>query len=239
MPSPRGHATAASLNDAIAALGEFYGRPQPLPTKDPFELVLLENVAYLAPAARRRQAFELLRQTIGTQPQAILAATRASLERVTAHGILKSRFATKLRECAQTALDAASLDCVARGPIEDARRALQKFPGIGAPTADKILLFAGRLACLAPESNGLRVLARLGFFDEKLSYPRMYSASLVAADELGGKIPRLQAAHLLLHQHGQTLCKRSSPLCTQCPLAGICAHVNRYRAPVQRGAAVS
>jgi endonuclease III len=232
-------ATALSLSDAIAALRKFYGRPQAPPTKDPFELILLENVAYLAPAARRRQAFELLEETVGTQPEAILAATQASLERVTAYGILKSRFAAKLRECAQKALDAGNLDSVLQGPIEDARWALRKFPGIGAPTADKILLFAGRLACLAPESNGLRVLARLGLFDEKLSYPRMYSASLVAANELGGRIPLLQEAHLLLHQHGQTLCKRSSPLCTQCPLVGVCAHVNRYRAPVQRGAAVS
>ena len=239
MPSPAVPATVVPLSEAIAALRKFYGHPQPLPTKDPFELVLLENVAYLAPAARRRQAFELLKQTIGTQPESILAATRASLERVTSHGILKARFATKLRECAQTAVDAGSLDSVLQGPIENARRALRKFPGIGAPTADKILLFSSRLACLAPESNGLRVLARLGLFDEKMSYPRMYSASLVAVDELGGKIPILQEAHLLLHQHGQTLCKRSSPQCTQCPLAGVCAHATRYRGQVQRGAAAS
>jgi endonuclease III len=224
--------TALSLGAAIAALCEFYGRPQPLPTKDPFELILLENVAYLAPAARRREAFELLKQTIGTAPQSILAASRVSLERITAYGILKSRFATKLRECAQIALDrfGGNVDSALQGPIESARAALQKFPGIGVPTADKILLFCGRLACLAPESNGLRVVARLGFFDEKLAYARMYRASLVAAEQLSGKIPALQEAHLLLHQHGQTMCKRASPQCGQCPLAGECAHVNRYRA---------
>jgi A/G-specific adenine glycosylase len=224
--------TALSLSAAIAALREFYGRPQPLPTNAPFELILLENVAYLAPAARRREAFELLQQTIGTEPEAILAATRASLERVTAYGILKSRFAAKLRECAQMVVDlfAGNLDAAMQGPIENARRVLRKFPGIGEPTADKILLFSGRLASLAPESNGLRVLARLGFFDEKLAYVRMYRASLVAAEEFSAKIPALQEGHLLLHQHGQTLCKRASPQCGQCPLASECAHVNRYRA---------
>jgi A/G-specific adenine glycosylase len=209
-----------------------YGRPQPLPTADPFGLILLENVAYLAPAARRRQAYELLQQTVSTEPQAILAATRTALERVTAYGILKSRFAAKLRECAQLAVDlfAGNLAAAMHGPIENARRVLRKFPGIGEPTADKILLFSGRLASLAPESNGLRVLARLGFFDEKLAYARMYRESLVAAQALSEKIPVLQEAHLLLHQHGQTLCKRASPQCGQCPLAGQCAHVSRYRA---------
>jgi endonuclease III len=232
MPSPAAPAAAITLSEALTTLRKFYGHPQSLPTQDPFELIVLENVAYLAPAARRRQAFELLRQTIGTKPQAILAATRAALEHVTAHGILKSRFAAKLRECAQMAVDlfAGNLEAAMHGPIENARRTLRKFPGIGEPTADKILLFSGRLASLAPESNGLRVLARLGFFDEKLAYARMYRASLVAAEQLSGKIPALQEAHLLLHQHGQTLCKRASPQCGQCPLAGECAHVNRYRA---------
>ena len=148
MPSPPVPATVVRLSDAIATLRKFYGRPQSLPTKDPFELILLENVAYLAPAARRREAFELLQKTIGTKPELILAATRAALERVTAYGILKSRFAAKLRECAQTAVDlfAGNLDTALHGPIENARRALRKFPGIGEPTADKILLFCGRLA---------------------------------------------------------------------------------------------
>jgi endonuclease III len=231
MQSPRVQATAISLRDAITALRKFHGCPQPLPTQDPFELILLENVVYLAPPARRREAFELLRQTIGTQPESILAASAAALERVTAYGILKSRFATKLRDCAQTAIDVGNLDTAMHGSIENARHVLQKFPGIGVPTADKVLLFSGRFACLAPESNGLRVLARLGFFDEKLSYPQMYRAGLVVAQELGEKIPALQEAHLLLHQHGQTLCKRTSPQCGQCPLAaGGCAHVNRYQA---------
>lgn len=233
MPSPGVLATAAPLSETIATLGKFYGRPHPAPTRNPFELILLENVAYLAPAARRRQAFELLQQTIGAEPQAILAATQASLERVTGYGILKSRFAAKLRECAQMAVDmfAGNLEAAMHGPIDNARRVLRKFPGIGEPTADKILLFSGRLAVLAPESNGLRVLARLGFFDEKLAYARMYRASLVVAEQqLSGKIPALQEAHLLLHQHGQTLCKRASPQCGQCPLAGECAHVNRYGA---------
>jgi endonuclease III len=232
MLSPAVLATVVPLSEAIATLRKFYGHPPPLPTSDPFELILLENVAYLAPAVRRREAFELLKQSIGTQPESILAASQASLERVTAYGILKSRFAAKLRECAQTAVDlfAGNLDAAMHGPIENARRVLRKFPGIGEPTADKILLFSGRLACLAPESNGLRVLARLGFFDEKLAYARMYRAGLAAGEELSGKIPALQEAHLLLHQHGQTLCKRASPQCAQCPLTGECAHVNRYRA---------
>jgi endonuclease III len=221
--------TVVSPSDAIATLRRFYGRIEPPPTRNAFELILFENVAYLAPAPRRLQAFELLKQSIGTAPPEILGATRASLERVAAHGILKARFADKLRECARIAVDlyAGDIGAELRGPIESARSALRKFPGIGAPGADKILLFCGRAACLAPESNGLRVLARLGFIDEDKSYARMYRASAAVEQQLPAKIPQMQQAHLLLHRHGISLCKRSSPRCRECPLANKCAYYGK------------
>jgi endonuclease III len=41
------------------------------------------------------------------------------------------------------------------------------------------------------------------------------------------QIPRgavaLSRAHLLLRQHGKTLCRNTRPLCEACPLAGFCA----------------
>ena len=215
-----------SPSNAIATLRRFYGRVEPPPARNAFELILFENVAYLAPPPRRLQAFELLKQSIGTAPQEILGATRASLEHVSAHGILKVRFAHKLRECARIAVDlfGGDVDAALRGPIESARRVLRKFPGIGAPGADKILLFCGRATCLAPESNGLRVLTRLGLVDEDKSYARMYRASTTVEQQLPAKIPQMQQAHLLLHRHGISLCKRSSPRCSECPLANDCAY---------------
>ncbi len=77
---------ASSLfGETVKALVRHYGLPAPLPVTDPFELVLWGNVAYLALPARRREAFELLRSSIGTNPTAILAATRRALERVCAY----------------------------------------------------------------------------------------------------------------------------------------------------------
>jgi endonuclease III-like uncharacterized protein len=77
--------------------------------------------------------------------------------------------------------------------------------------ADKILLFCGCLASLAPESNGLRVLVRLGLLDDDTSYARLYRSSLALEKQLPAKSAVMQEAHVLLHQHGATLCKRSSP----------------------------
>jgi endonuclease III len=220
---------AGSLGEAVRLLEKHYGPPAPLPTGDPFELVLWENVAYLAPPARRREAFERLKSVVGTSPTAILAARQQALESVTSRGILKATFAAKLRECARIAIDdfGGDLRTVIRGPLGAAKQALRSFPGIGEPGAEKILLFTGRQALLAPDSNGLRVLVRLGLVREDKSYARTYAASRQAAEELPADPRVMQRAHLLLQQHGQTLCKRSVPRCPVCPLARGCAYARR------------
>jgi endonuclease III len=226
-----------NLREAVRVLKQHYGSPTLLPTADPFELVLWENVAYLATPAHRRDAFELLRRTVGTDPKAILTAGQQVLEQVTARGILKSTFASKLRECAIIAIDnfGGDLGVVIQGPLESAKRALQSFPGIGEPGAEKILLFSGQQALLAPDSNGLRVLVRLGLVHEEKSYARTYAASREVAKDLPAEPGVMQEAHLLLQQHGQTLCKRNFPNCAACPLAPACAYAAiSHRVPDKR-----
>jgi endonuclease III len=219
------------LRQAVDALSAHYGPPTMLPTADPFELILWENVAYLATPARRREAFELLERTVGTSPADILTAEQSVLERVTARGILKSPSVEKLRECARIAIDefGGDLGTAIRGPLDTAKRALRSFPGIGEPGAEKILLFTGRQALLAPESNGLRVLVRLGLVREEKSYSRTYAASRQVAMKPPADPTAMQQAHLLLQQHGQTLCKRGVPRCAECPLATACAHARATR----------
>ena len=158
-----------SLKEAVAVLERHYGSPAPPPTSDPFELVLWENVAYLASGARRLDAFEQLRKTVGTSPDSIRRAGRTALEAVTSRGILKGTFAAKLRECARIASEECGGDVAAalRRDPGRAKRMLRTFPGIGEPGADKILLFSGLGAELAPESNGLRVLVRLGLVPDR------------------------------------------------------------------------
>jgi endonuclease III len=219
-------ASSLTLEQAIERLRETYGHPDWPPAEDPFDLVVWENVAYLADPARRREAFELLEDTVGTSPHEILEAPLRDLQRVTAKGILGAKFAEKLRECAQIAEEdfGGDLDDVVHEPLEKAKRALQKFPGIGEPGAEKILLFTGHQLLLAPESNGLRVLVRLGLAHEEKSYERTYASARKAADSLPSRPHAFQEAHLLLQLHGQTLCKRSDPRCGRCPLARDCAY---------------
>ncbi len=213
------------LRDRIARLEAFHGAPEP-PITDPFEMILWENVAYLVDDERRARVFARLREEIGLDPEKILATPPEALAEVIRDGGMQpGHRAEKLLTAAEEmlALGAEALAALIRTAPEKAHKALRKFPGIGEPGADKILLFAGAKRTLAPESNALRVLVRLGFGEEDESYSRMYrAAGKAVAPQLPEDFSWLVRAHQLLRRHGQEVCKRSVPLCEVCPLRDGC-----------------
>lgn len=104
-------------------------------------------------------------------------------------------------------------------PLAQAKKALKQFPAIGDPGAEKILLFCRAFPILALESNGLRVLMRLGYGEEKPNYATTYRLVQEATEgELVVEYSWLITTHQLLRRHGQELCRRSRPLCEKCPL---------------------
>src|SRR5436309_11648610 len=95
-----------NLRNIIARLAKFYGKPKPLITTDPFELILFENVAYLVSDERRAKAFELLRKSVGTKPHQILAASNNALLKITELGGMQpEKRAARLREIALIAMN--------------------------------------------------------------------------------------------------------------------------------------
>lgn len=219
--------TRITLPQVVDRLRSHYGQPKSQKLAGPWELILWENVAYLADDDRRREAFQTLKKRVGAKPEKILSASDEALLEVTRNGILAEQFAKKLRKCAKIALEEFDGDLrpVLTLPFSKAKKALQKFPGIGEPGAEKILLFTRTCPVLSLESNGLRVLVRLGFGEEKKSYSTTYRLVQKAVEaELDKDYSWLIQAYLLLRRHGQELCRRSAPLCDNCPLAADCEY---------------
>jgi endonuclease III len=163
---------------------------------------------------------------VGVAPKAILGTSPGVLADVIARGGMHAeRRAGKLRASAELVqrIGLSALRTAVRDEPERARKLLKRFPGIGDPGADRILLFAGSRAALAPDSNALRVLVRLGFANDNGSYAATYRRTVDAvADELPDETAWVTRAHQLLRRHGLELCKRSAPLCGECPLASSC-----------------
>jgi endonuclease-3 len=226
MPAP-----SKKLPKIIGALEELYGRLAAPPVTDPFEMILWENVAYLADDARRAKAWDEFCRRVGTKPAEILAAPRARLMAIARAGILAADRVDKIREIARIALDEFGGDFgkAFDGPLEEAKKALKLFPSIGDPGAEKILLFSRRERVLALDSNGLRVLLRLGYGKGEKSYAASYrSAREATRPEWREDFDWLIAAHRLLRRHGQEICKTAQPRCEACPLRRDCAY---YRSP--------
>ncbi|HXU45350.1 MAG TPA: hypothetical protein VN783_07480 [Thermoanaerobaculia bacterium] len=222
-------AARPALPARLAALRELYGPPPPPVARDPYHLLLLEQVAYLAEDDVRLAAFAELRRTVGLAPAEILAATPEALRRVARLGgaIAVAERAERLRAVAERIVlewegDLAPL--LAR-PFAEARRELGRFPAIGQPGAERILLFTGAQPVLALDSNGLRALVRLGYGREVPSYARTYRSAQEAAErELPETVAARLEAHLLLRRHGQELCRRNHPACERCPLRSGCPY---------------
>jgi endonuclease III len=211
----------------IAALRRYYGKPPRPISRDPFELILWEQVAYLVPDSQRRRAFLALRNDVGLEPRALLSTPRTKLEAIARLGgpIAVRVRAARLRASAELALGQwdGKLRAALKLPLAQARRALAQFAMIGEPGADKILVQTRSAPLLALDSNALRVLQRLGLTTEAKDYRSTYRR---AQETLAPMLPKdyelLIAASSLLRQHGQELCRRTAPACSRCPLRKPC-----------------
>ena len=169
------------------------------------------------------------------RPTQILATPNEKLIAIARLGGIHAELrAARLKEIAQIVLTDfdGDLNTVMKLPQAQANKALQKFPSIGAPGAEKILLFTGTAAVLALESNGLRVLLRLGFGEERKNYAATYaSVQKALRDQIGSDYEFLINAHQLLRRHGKDLCRNNNPACEICPLNSHCSHYQNKSGP--------
>ena len=215
------------LGAILVKLERNYGAPKLPRFAGPFEMILWEIVAYLADDSRRAIAFKALRDRVGLTPPEILAAPAKLLGEITRMGgsIAAEDRAARLRAAARIVIEDfdGHLSAVLTLPTQKAKKHLMRFPMIGEPGAEKILMLSGALGVLALESNGVRVLTRLGIGEDRKSYAATYkSIREVTVEQLPADPAVLTKAHLLLRHHGQTLCLRNGPACHACPVSSDC-----------------
>jgi endonuclease-3 len=217
------------LQTVLAELGGRY--PSAPAITDPLALIIWENIGYLIDDERRQALFEEFQARVGLEADRIKRADNALLLDIAERGGMRPETRVeRWRTIARITLEKCDgdLDTALRSrPLAEARRLMKGYPAIGDPGADKILLFADIAARPCLESNGLRALARLGFFAEESSYAASYRAGIdvLRAEGLVSR-DQLMDAYMLLREHGRTLCKRSEPICMACPLDLNCAHAS-------------
>ena len=111
------------------------------------------------------------------------------------------------------------VEFVGRGvhlPLAEAKKQLKRIHGIGDPGAEKILLLTRSYPVLGLDSNGVRVLTRLGYGTGGKTYAATYKSATTARSPSSGGHRQLIDAHLVLRHHGQAVCKTSTPRCAAC-----------------------
>jgi endonuclease-3 related protein len=99
-----------------------------------------------------------------------------------------------------------------------ARANLLSVKGVGPETADAILLYAGKHPLFVIDAYTHRVFSRHGLVPEECDYYEMqelFTAKLPEDAQLYNEY------HALIVRVGKEFCKKTTPLCEQCPLKGV------------------
>jgi endonuclease III len=219
---------ASKLARILDLLEASYGKLSASWPTDPYEMILWTSCGYPASEVKCNRGFAALRKEIGLQPEQILKAPKAKLARILRNSTMIPQLgAERLKRIARMVQKdyGSDLRTAISGSLPQARKILKKFPVIGDPGADKILLFAKIAPLPAVPSNCIEVPLRMGFGEEDKNYAKSYRTAQEALFAgLPETIAARQRAYLLLKRHGQEICKRSKPLCQRCPVTEDCAY---------------
>jgi endonuclease III len=221
------------LSQLLDKLESFYGTQEFSWPIDPYLFLIWWQCGYPASDAACAKGWEHLNEKIGVEPRQLLSATPAALANaLKAGGMVPELRGQRLKEIAASVQNefGGDLRAALSGPIDRARKILKRFPSIGDPGADRILLFAGLAPTAAVPSNCPHVLVRLQRGPEGDNYTKTYrEAQQLIESEIPAKLDARTRAFLLLKRHGQEICKRTQPRCDKCPIQSSCAFAAKNR----------
>ena len=87
--------------------------------------------------------------------------------------------------------------------------------GIGLETADSILLYAGLHPVFVVDAYTKRILSRHGWVSGNAPYEEV---RVLFERRFPGDVKRFNEFHALIVNTGKQFCRKSDPLCSQCPL---------------------
>ena len=216
---------AADLPSVLDALRRFYGA-LPEPPDDAFGLYVWLALSFRTPPQRREAAVGALRQLRALTPDSLARAARGPLEAAVAHaGPLREERLRALTAGAAAFRRHRDLDRALKGPLPEARAALEQLPQLADADGEWLLLFAGDHPVLPADPHILRVLTRLGHdapSDATHPDPTFNPTCARAAQELEYDIRLLRRATIYLSHHGRTTCTEGDPHCGVCPLLSGC-----------------
>jgi endonuclease-3 related protein len=160
------------------------------------------------------QALGNLRRDRLLSPRAVHTASPAVLRRAVRSSGYYNQKAKKLKYLANFFLKDG---CLRTGRVPH-RAALLSIWGVGEETADSILLYAFHEPVFVIDAYTRRLLARLGWAEEKTSYRQVQE---MMQRSLPPDRVKYNEYHALIVEHAKRHC-RKKPVCDGCPVALMC-----------------
>jgi len=188
-------------------------------TRDPFKTLIVTIISQNTADRNTAIAFENLSNKFEIVPEVLAKAETSKIEECLKIGGLyrnKAKTIKQVSEIIQREYHG-DLGQILSLPLEEARKILLQFPGVGPKTADVVLLFCAERPTIPVDTHVDRVSKRLGLAPAGADYETNRKAL-----QLLYSPKDYSAVHVLSILHGRKYCKARLPLCRQCPIRELC-----------------
>ena len=196
--------------------------------RNPFETLVTTILSQNTNDRNTARAFEALSKRFEITPECLAKAGLPEIEgAIRPAGLYRSK-AQAIKQAAVTILEKyhGTLNPILSLRLEDARKALMQFPGVGPKTADVVLLFSAKHQTIPVDTHVNRVAKRLGFAPPSGDY-EVVRKNVEALFDPNDYL----AVHVLLIAHGRKTCKARHPLCNECSVNMYCPTRGRWDKP--------
>jgi len=187
--------------------------------REPFATLIVTIISQNTADRNTARAFENLSKQFKITPEVLANAEKSQIEeRLKVAGLYRNKAKT-IKQVSKIILEEFSgdLEPILSLPLEEARKALLRLPGVGPKTADVVLLFCSGKPTIPVDTHVNRVSKRLSLAPPSGDYEAVRSSlqSLYKPQDY-------LAFHLLLISLGRRYCMARNPLCPQCPVNMLC-----------------
>ena len=196
--------------------------------RDPFQTLIVTIISQNTADRNTAKAFYTLSKQFKITPEALSKAEITQIENlVKSAGLFKSKAKT-IKEAAITILEKyrGTLQPILELPLDEARKALMEFSGVGPKTADVVLLFSAKRHTVPVDTHVNRVTKRLGFAPQNGNYETVRQNLQALFDPHD-----YLTVHLFFIELGRKVCKAHRPLCKQCPVKVYCPSTGMWDKP--------
>ncbi len=212
-----------SIPYIIQNLKSVYGKPKPQRGLDPLDVLIGTILSQATSDTNSYRAFESLKRRFPAWEQVRRARVNSIEAAIRSGGLArqKSRRIKNLLNEIYEQRGSLDLSFLKHAPLDEARRFLASFKGIGPKTVACTLLFACNRPVFPIDTHIFRIARRLALIPKRCSDEQ--------AHELMEQIipaSRYFEVHVNLIRHGRKVCRPQDPLCEECCLVEYCEYGN-------------